>query len=75
MECRKGYDQIVTLLLQHGGKAVLKDVNKRGLTALGEAVVAGHTGIVTQLLQVDFPSSKPFPDLSKPPSPSHILPR
>ena len=66
--CRKGHVQIVTLLLQHGGKAVLRDVNKRGLTALGEAVVAGHTGIVDQLLQVYFPNSPPLPSLQTHPS-------
>jgi len=49
--CRKGHGQIVGLVLEHGGKALLKDVNKRGLTPLGEAVVAGHTTIADQLIK------------------------
>lgn len=40
--CRKGSHEAVKLLLEHGGKAVLKDVNKRGLTSLGEAMIGGH---------------------------------
>ena len=40
------------MLLEHGGRAVLKDVNKRGLTALGEALAAGHVAIADQLVKV-----------------------
>ncbi len=49
---RKGYGQMVNLILEHGGKSILRDVNKRGLTALGEAVVAGHADIASQLIKV-----------------------
>jgi ankyrin repeat protein len=50
--CRKGHGQIVSLVLEHGGKALLKDINKRGLTPLGEAIVAGHAGVADQLIEV-----------------------
>ena len=40
------------LLLDHGGIATLKDINKRGLTALGEAVLGGHTAIANELIKV-----------------------
>lgn len=46
---RKGQTDVVRLLLDSGGKASLKDVNKRGLTALGEALLAGHTDVAKAL--------------------------
>lgn len=53
MLCRKGQVDAVKLVLGHGGKATLKDVNKRGLTALGEAVLAGHTAIASDLIKAN----------------------
>lgn len=49
---RKGYTEIVRSLLEHGAKATLKEVNKRGLTAFGEAVVEGHLDLARLLLKV-----------------------
>ena len=40
------------MILEHGGKASLKDVNKRGLTALGEAILAGHFKLASALTKV-----------------------
>ena len=48
---RKGQGSALEMILEHGGKASLKDVNKRGLTALGEAILAGHTCIASILLK------------------------
>ena len=49
---RKGQSSAVDMILQHGGKAALKDVNKRGLTALGEAILAGHFKIASAMCKV-----------------------
>ena len=56
---RKGQEEVVRMLLEHGGRAVLKDVNKRGLTALGEALAAGHVTIADQLVKVTFHRASP----------------
>ena len=49
---RKGQEETVKLLLEHGAKAVLNDRNKRGLNAFGEALAGGHTRVADILVKV-----------------------
>ena len=43
----------MSALVEGGGTAALRDVNKRGLTPLAEALAAGHTNVASlPLLEV-----------------------
>lgn len=59
MPRRKGQEGTVKLLLEYGAKAILKDINKRGLTAFGEAVLGSHIAIARTLYRVRF-GNHPF---------------
>ena len=47
---RKGQAAMVDALLQGGCRACLQDRNKRGLTPLAEALLAGHAAVAESLL-------------------------
>ena len=63
--CRKGQSSALEMILEHGGKASLKDVNKRGLTALGEAILTGHVKIASILLKARRISCEVKPSLRR----------
>jgi ankyrin repeat protein len=47
--------ELVQVLLKGGGKATLNEQNKRGLSALGEAVAQGHAQVAEYLIKQVHP--------------------
>lgn len=64
---RKGNLELVEVLVKGGAKATINEVNKRGLSPLGEAVAQGHDKVAAFLLrQVSAaPCSPSFSDLTE----------
>lgn len=49
--CRKGNMEVVELLVNGGAKATINEINKRGLSPLGEAVSQGHGKVAEYLMR------------------------